>query len=108
MAHPGHQFASGRLEGVLADGSLSIKRLGALLPGGSDIAVSGRLDTVGALPRFDGSLLASADNFRDLLRWTGAAVDGVPAVLVCMEFGFLGGSLGSVAGELFARATMIH
>jgi acetyl-CoA carboxylase carboxyl transferase subunit beta len=33
-----------------------------------------------------------------------AAVDGVPAVLVCMEFGFLGGSLGSVAGELFARA----
>ncbi len=68
-----------RLEGVLADGTLSIRRLGALLPGGSDIAVSGRLDTVGALPRFDGSLLASADNFRDLLRWTGAAVDGVPA-----------------------------
>jgi acetyl-CoA carboxylase carboxyl transferase beta subunit len=33
-----------------------------------------------------------------------AAVDGVPAVLVCMEFAFLGGSLGSVAGELFARA----
>jgi acetyl-CoA carboxylase carboxyl transferase beta subunit len=33
-----------------------------------------------------------------------AAVDGVPTVLVCMEFGFLGGSLGSAAGELFARA----
>jgi acetyl-CoA carboxylase carboxyl transferase subunit beta len=32
------------------------------------------------------------------------AIDGVPVVLVCMEFGFLGGSLGSVAGELFARA----
>ena len=33
-----------------------------------------------------------------------ATVGGVPAVLMCMEFGFLGGSLGSVAGELFARA----
>jgi uncharacterized protein involved in outer membrane biogenesis len=68
-----------RLEAGLADGSLSIKRLGALLPGGSDIVASGRLDTLGALPRFDGNLQASADNFRDLLRWTGAAVDGVPA-----------------------------
>ena len=33
-----------------------------------------------------------------------AEVHGVPTVLACMEFGFLGGSLGSVAGEHFARA----
>ncbi len=33
-----------------------------------------------------------------------AAVGGVPAVLACMDFGFLGGSLGSAAGEMFARA----
>jgi acetyl-CoA carboxylase carboxyl transferase subunit beta len=33
-----------------------------------------------------------------------AGMSGVPTVLMCMEFGFLGGSLGSVAGELFARA----
>jgi acyl-CoA carboxylase subunit beta len=33
-----------------------------------------------------------------------AEVAGVPVVLMCMEFAFLGGSLGSVAGELFARA----
>lgn len=32
-----------------------------------------------------------------------AAVSGVPAVLACMDFAFLGGSLGSAAGELFAR-----
>jgi acetyl-CoA carboxylase carboxyl transferase subunit beta len=33
-----------------------------------------------------------------------AAVGGVPVVLACMEFGFLGGSLGSATGELYAQA----
>ena len=33
-----------------------------------------------------------------------AQISGVPAVLACMDFAFLGGSLGSAAGELFARA----
>jgi acetyl-CoA carboxylase carboxyl transferase subunit beta len=32
-----------------------------------------------------------------------ASVGGTPVVLACMDFGFLGGSLGSAAGELFAR-----
>ena len=33
-----------------------------------------------------------------------ATVGSVPVVLACMDFGFLGGSLGSAAGEQFARA----
>jgi acetyl-CoA carboxylase carboxyl transferase subunit beta len=33
-----------------------------------------------------------------------ATVGGREVVLACMDFGFLGGSLGSAAGELFARA----
>ena len=32
-----------------------------------------------------------------------AALEGTPVVLACMDFGFLGGSLGSAAGELFAQ-----
>jgi len=36
-----------------------------------------------------------------------ATVGGVDAVLAAMEFGFLGGSLGSAAGEMFARACEI-
>ncbi|MBJ7608444.1 MAG: hypothetical protein JF887_03295 [Candidatus Dormibacteraeota bacterium] len=32
-----------------------------------------------------------------------AAIAAVPVVLACMDFGFLGGSLGSGAGEQFAR-----
>lgn len=68
-----------RLEAALANGSLAIKRLGALLPGGSDFAVSGAVADAGGTPRFDGSVEASADNFRDFLRWLGVAVEGVPA-----------------------------
>jgi acetyl-CoA carboxylase carboxyl transferase subunit beta len=33
-----------------------------------------------------------------------ASIAAVPVVLACMDFGFLGGSLGSAAGEQFARA----
>ena len=33
-----------------------------------------------------------------------ATIGEVPAVLACMDFAFLGGSLGSAAGEQFARA----
>ena len=33
-----------------------------------------------------------------------ASIGGVPAILACMDFGFLGGSLGSAAGEMFAQA----
>jgi acetyl-CoA carboxylase carboxyl transferase subunit beta len=36
-----------------------------------------------------------------------ADINGVPAVLACMEFRFLGGSLGSAAGELFTQACEI-
>ena len=68
-----------RLEAALANGSLAIKRLGALLPGGSDLAVSGTVADAGGAPRFDGTMEASADNFRDFLRWLGVAVEGVPA-----------------------------
>ena len=36
-----------------------------------------------------------------------ARVEGVPALLICMEFGFLGGSLGAAAGELFSRGCTV-
>ncbi len=34
-------------------------------------------------------------------------IGGLPIVVACMDFGFLGGSLGSAAGECFARACEI-
>jgi len=67
-----------RLTGALGGGKLAITHAGALLPGGSSLGMSGELDTVAGLPHFSGSLDASADNLRDLLRWAGIAVEGVP------------------------------
>ncbi|HMK68034.1 MAG TPA: hypothetical protein VK433_05755, partial [Stellaceae bacterium] len=63
---------------ALAGGKLAVTQAGAFLPGGSDVELSGELDTVGSLPRFSGNLDGSADNLRDLLRWTGVVVEGVP------------------------------
>jgi hypothetical protein len=67
-----------RVEASLGGGKLAVKRAGVLLPGGSDVVVSGELDTVAGLPRFAGTLNANADNLRDFLRWSGVAVEGVP------------------------------
>ena len=67
-----------RVTAALGGGKLAVTHAGALLPGGSDLGMSGELDTVAGLPRFSGSLDASADNLRDLLRWAGIAVEGVP------------------------------
>ncbi len=68
-----------RLEAAAEGAKLDIKRFGALLPGGADVSVAGNLDMVAALPRFVGTVRANADNLRDLLRWAGVAVEGVPA-----------------------------
>jgi uncharacterized protein involved in outer membrane biogenesis len=68
-----------RLEAALEGGKLDIKRFGALLPGGTDVALAGTLDAIAAAPRFVGTVRANADNIRDFLRWGGVAVEGVPA-----------------------------
>ena len=68
-----------RLEATLDGGKLDIQRFGALLPGGTDVSLAGSLDATAAAPRFVGTVRANADNLRDFLRWTGVAVEGVPA-----------------------------
>ncbi len=74
-----HLMQQVRLEAALEGSKLDIERFGALLPGGTDVAVAGTLDAVAAVPRFVGTVRANADNLRDLLRWGGVAVKGVPA-----------------------------
>ncbi len=41
--------------------------------------------------------------FKDALRTGVGVVDGEPLVVACMDFGFIGGSMGSVVGEKIAR-----
>ncbi|WP_407640534.1 acetyl-CoA carboxylase carboxyltransferase subunit alpha [Actinokineospora iranica] len=41
---------------------------------------------------------------QDAARWGVARISGLPAVLSVLDFGFLGGSMGSVVGEKVSRA----
>ncbi|WP_299622576.1 AsmA family protein [Pelagibius sp.] len=63
----------------LQDGAVTVERLTAALPGGSDLSFSGTLKSVDAAPAFNGRIAAAADNLRALLRWLGVEIEAVPA-----------------------------
>ncbi|MBI1208935.1 MAG: AsmA family protein [Azospirillum sp.] len=68
-----------RLEAGLADRSLTIDRLAALGPGGSDIALTGTVTGDAACnPALDLAFEANADNLRGLLEWLQIDVAAVP------------------------------
>ena len=46
----------------------------------------------------------SKTDLHDSMRVAAGKVGGMPLVIACMDFEFIGGSLGSVMGEKFARA----
>jgi len=68
-----------RLKAALTDGRLTVTRLAALLPGGSDVVVSGSATAAPEGPRALGVVEANADDLRSLLAWAGFAADDVPA-----------------------------
>lgn len=41
---------------------------------------------------------------QDAIRTVAGKIDGLPIVIACMDFGFIGGSMGSVVGEKISRA----
>ncbi len=43
-------------------------------------------------------------DLKDAVRTTVGKIDGQPLVVACMDFSFIGGSMGSVVGEKIARA----
>ena len=67
-----------RFDGVLSGGELQLERAMALLPGSSDISLSGSLRDADGEAEFNGNLEAASDNLRGLLQWVGADVDAVP------------------------------
>lgn len=67
---------------VLENGRLEVGQALALLPGGSDVTLTGSLapapgEAEGAL-RFDGHIEAASDNLRAMLEWLGVNVARVP------------------------------
>ncbi len=68
-----------RLEGFLDSGTLSVSRLTAQLPGGSDLALAGTVEARGGMPHFDFDAQAAANDLRGVLAWLGYAVGDVPS-----------------------------
>lgn len=67
-----------RLEASLTDGTVSIERVAALLPGGSDVVAGGTLSATGGEPVLDLRMEANADNLRGVLEWLKQDVKDVP------------------------------
>jgi uncharacterized protein involved in outer membrane biogenesis len=66
----------------LDQGKIKIDQALALLPGGSDVSLTGTVaapEGAEGPPNFDGHLEAASDNLRGILDWFGADVTGVPA-----------------------------
>jgi uncharacterized protein involved in outer membrane biogenesis len=63
----------------LAAGKVTLSRLAALLPGGSDLSLTGTVAPTSQGARADGRLAFSADDLRSLLDWFGAKLDAIPA-----------------------------
>jgi uncharacterized protein involved in outer membrane biogenesis len=59
------------LQGQLDRGTLSLTRLGAELPGGSEVSASGRLSARDGAPHFDGRFDLTTADARALLDWGG-------------------------------------
>lgn len=68
-----------QLDASAENGILRLERLSALLPGGSDLRLSGDARSVDGGPRFDGKVELASNNFRVLLNWFDANPEGIPA-----------------------------
>jgi uncharacterized protein involved in outer membrane biogenesis len=68
-----------RLKASLADGRLTLSRLTAQLPGGSDASFRGSGALTPSGPRAEGVAEFDADDLRSLLGWFGVDIAAVPA-----------------------------
>lgn len=60
-----------------AEGAIDLTALNAMLPGGSDVSLSGRMTTVDGQPRFDGTVELASSDFRAAADWLGLSLDGI-------------------------------
>ncbi|MEX2008931.1 MAG: hypothetical protein WEC41_01960, partial [Dongiaceae bacterium] len=79
IGYRGGVISKARLVAALANGEVTLTRLSALLPGGSDVTVAGVLGAEAGAPRFAGAVEASSDNLRGLLDWLQAVPPDMPS-----------------------------
>ncbi|MBT4489927.1 MAG: AsmA family protein [Rhodospirillaceae bacterium] len=68
-----------QLDASAENGVLRLERLSALLPGGSDLRLSGDAQTQDGVPHFKGSVDLASNNLRGLLTWLDANPANIPA-----------------------------
>ena len=66
-----------RVVAKVANGAVDLTALNAMLPGGSDVSLSGRVMTVDGQPRFDGAVELASSDFRAAADWLGLSLDGI-------------------------------
>ena len=64
---------------ALDDGAVTIRQASALLPGGADVQLTGRLTQGGERPWLEGSADITAENLRAVLSWLDVDAAAVPA-----------------------------
>ncbi|MBX6323514.1 MAG: hypothetical protein IRY94_16955, partial [Rhodospirillaceae bacterium] len=67
------------LAGKLEGGTLKLGELSALLPGNTDVTVTGTLTVEAGAPQFAGAVTGRSDNVRALLEWLQVPVSAIPA-----------------------------
>jgi uncharacterized protein involved in outer membrane biogenesis len=65
------------LRAVMSNGSITLDRASALLPGGSDVSAFGFLQMVDGAPLFEGEVAVASDNLRAVFDWLNIDTHGV-------------------------------
>jgi len=75
----GSAIRKARLDATLAQGVLSLDLATAQLPGGTEVTVTGTVESQEGAPRFVGRAELASDNLRGTLDWAQVDLAGVPA-----------------------------
>ena len=78
LVYRGGLIRQARFEGAIADERVNLRQGRVLLPGGSDVSLSGALAARSGVPVFEGQIEASSDNLRAMLEWAGLDLRSVP------------------------------
>ncbi len=85
-----------KVSAALDKGVLTLNQASALLPGGSDVSLSGTLTAKDGAPAVDGNVEAMSDNLRGVFDWLGIDASSVPPDRL-RKFSFTGKVKGTPA-----------
>lgn len=78
LVYNGQIASQVRVNASMSDGQITLNQALALLPGGSDLSLTGMVVNSSAGPQFDGRVEAASDNLRGVLTWLGGDVADIP------------------------------